>query len=791
MQFRFVLMLIAVLLVPLLAQLEAASSGKSTKGKSGAVPTPISYDKQIRPLLNKYCYSCHGNGKTKGDITLDGYKSDVEAVNDRQMWEKVLHNIRGHVMPPEKKPQPSLDEIDLLAKWVETQVFQCDCDHPDPGRVTLRRLNRAEYNNTIRDLMGVDFQPAEDFPADDSGYGFDNIGDVLSVPPILMEKYLAAAEKIMEAAVVSEDPAKARIKRFEAAQLPGSAPGEEVDGGSRRLAREGDIYINFNFPLAGEYALRASAYGEQFGPEPPRMTFRLGTNELKTFDVPVEAGTSAVYEVRLKVASGTNRFSASYINNLVNNTDRDRKKRGDRNLVIDHLEIAGPLDIPLPLPPVAHRRIFFRDSTPTNKTEYAREILALFATRAYRRPAKSDEVDRLVKFVQLATKQGDSFERGIQLALQAVLVSPHFLFRGELQPEPNNPKSVHPVNEYALASRLSYFLWSSMPDDELFALAAKGKLRRNLDGQVKRMLKDPKSRALVDNFAGQWLQLRNLRIATPDAKTFPDYDDALRSAMQKETETFFENIIRDDRSVLDFLDANYTFVNERLAKHYGIKSVKGDEFKRVSLKGTGRAGVLTQGAILTLTSNPTRTSPVKRGKYVLENILGTPPPPPPPDVPELKEAKLTGTLRQRMEQHRENPSCASCHARMDPIGFGFENFDGIGAWRKKDGDAAIDPAGQLVSGETFKGSGDLASILAKSKRDEFVRCLSEKMLTYALGRGLEFYDKCALDQISEGLAKRRYRFSSLITEVVKSAPFQNRRGEADKSGKLAVIETSR
>jgi len=521
------------------------------------------------------------------------------------------------------------------------------------------------------------------------------------------------------------------------------------------------------------------------------MTFRLGTNELKTFDVPVEAGTSAVYEVRLKVASGTNRFSASYINNLVNNTDRDRKKRGDRNLVIDHLEIAGPLDVPLPPLPVTHRRIFFRDSTPTNKTEYAREILAHFATLAYRRPAKSDEVDRLVKFVQLATKQGDSFERGVQLALQAVLVSPHFLFRGELQPEPNNPKAVHPVNEYALASRLSYFLWSSMPDDELFALAAKGKLRRSLDGQVKRMLKNPKSRALVDNFAGQWLQLRNLRIATPDAKTFPDYDDSLRAAMQKETETFFENIIRDDRSVLDFLDANYTFVNERLAKHYGIKSVKGDEFKRVSLKGTGRAGVLTQGAILTLTSNPTRTSPVKRGKYVLENILGTPPPPPPPDVPELKEAKLTGTLRQRMEQHRENPSCASCHARMDPIGFGFENFDGIGAWRQKDGDAAIDPAGQLVSGESFKGSGDLALILAKSKRDEFVRCLSEKMLTYALGRGLEFYDKCALDQMTEGLAKRRYRFSSLITEVVKSVPFQNRRGEADKSGKLAIIETGR
>jgi hypothetical protein len=789
MQLRLTFVVVAMLVGPALVPLEAAPFGKSAKSRPTGSQTAISYDKQIRPVLDRYCFSCHGNGKTKGDISLDGYKTDAEAINDRQMWEKVLHNVRGHVMPPENKPRPTLDEIDLLSRWVENQVFQCDCEHPDPGRVTLRRLNRSEYNNTIRDLVGVDFQPAEDFPADDSGYGFDNIGDVLSVPPILVEKYLAAAENVLDAAIVSKDRAKERVKHFEAAQLPGSAPGEEVDGGARRLAREGDIYINFGFPQPGEYALRASAYGEQFGPEPPRMTFRLGTNELKTFDVPVEAGTSVVYEVRLKVPGGTNRFSASYINNLVNNTARDRKKRGDRNLVIEFLEIAGPLDVPLPPLPATHRRIFFHDSTPTNKTEYAREIITRFATRAYRRPARSDEVERLAKFVQLAIKQGDTFERGVQLALQAVLVSPNFLFRGELQPEPDNPLAVHPVSEYALASRLSYFLWSSLPDDELFGLAAKGKLRRNLDGQVKRMLKDPKSRALVDNFAGQWLQLRNLRIATPDAKTFPEYDDALRNAMQMETETFFANIIRADRSVLDFLDANYTFVNERLARHYGIKNVKGDEFQRVSLKGTGRAGVLTQGAILTLTSNPTRTSPVKRGKYVLENILGTPPPPPPPDVPELKEAKLTGTLRQRMEQHRENPSCASCHARMDPIGFGFEHFDGVGAWRQMDGGSAIDPAGQLVSGESFKGSGDLAAILAKSKRDEFARCLSEKLLTYALGRGMEFYDKCALDQITQGLAKRRYRFSSLVLEVVRSVPFQSRRGELHKGDDLAATET--
>jgi hypothetical protein len=320
-----------------------------------------------------------------------------------------------------------------------------------------------------------------------------------------------------------------------------------------------------------------------------------------------------------------------------------------------------------------------------------------------------------------------------------------------------------------------------MPDDELFALAQQGRLRQQLDPQVRRMLKDPKSRALVDNFAGQWLQLRNLRIATPDAKTFPNYDEDLRTAMQKETETFFEHVIREDRSVLDFLNANYTFVNGRLARHYGLKKIAGDEFQRVSLKGTGRSGVLTHGAILTLTSNPTRTSPVKRGKYVLENILGTPPPPPPPDVPELRETKLTGTLRQRMEQHRENPSCASCHARMDPIGFGFENFDGIGAWRQKDGEFPIESAGALVTGESFKTPADLTAVLVKQKRDEFVRCLSEKLLTYALGRGLEFYDKCALDQITKGAFRKGYRFASLVLEIARSVPFQQRRGEEDKT----------
>ena len=764
---------------------EAASSKPARGGKTSA-PAGISYERQIVPLLDKYCYGCHGNGQKKGDFALAVYKAQADAVNDPKAWEKVLENVRSHAMPPEKKPQPRLEEQELISKWIEAQVFACDCDNPDPGRVTLRRLNRAEYNNTIRDLVGVPFQPADDFPADDSGYGFDNIGDVLSVPPVLMEKYLAAAEKIMEAAIVAEDPAKARVRRHPGAELEGSAPADVIDGGGKKLTREGDIFVRFTVAQPGEYALRAMAYGDQFGPEPPRMKLSLNQEELRTFDVPAQSDKPQLYEVKVRLAAGTNRFSAAYLNNFVDSTNKDPKKRGDRNLNIEFLEIAGPLDVAPPPPPETHRRIFFREGAPTNKTEYARAILQRFATQAFRRPAKAEEIDRLAKFVQMAQKQGDTFERGIQLALQAVLVSPGFLFRGELQPEPDNPKAVHPINEYALASRLSYFLWSTMPDAELFALAEKGKLRRNLDAQVRRMLKDKKSRALVENFGGQWLQLRNLRIASPDAKTFPGYDDELRAAMQQETEAFFEHIMREDRPVLDFLNANYTFVNGRLAKHYGIDGVKGETFQRVSLKGTGRAGVLTHGAILTLTSNPTRTSPVKRGKYVLENILGTPPPPAPPNVPELKEVKLTGTLRQRLEQHRENPTCASCHARMDPIGFGFENFDGVGAFRQKDDNFPVDPSGQLVSGESFKGAPDLAAMLARSKREEFVRCLSEKMLTYAIGRGPEFYDKCALEAISKGVSRKGHRFSSLILEIVRSVPFQQRRGEAERLSASAL-----
>ncbi len=770
--------IIAIAIVLAIALPLVSKAVPSGKSKIVEPAIPKDYEQDIKPLLGKYCYSCHSETKKKGDLSLESFETKAAVLKAKPVWEKVLHNVRTSEMPPENKPQPTEQERKLIASWIEKDVFNCDCENPDPGRVTLHRLNRAEYNNTIRDLLGVDFHPADDFPSDDSGYGFDNNGDVLSLPPILLEKYMAAAENILDKAIITEFTKLGPKKRFEAEKISFTEHGRILKR-DVRLGREGEVFTAFQFPKSGSYIFRAKAYGEQAGKEPARMELRINGQVIKTFDVTAVESSPAFYETTFKAGAGSNTISAAYINNYRNPKDPDPNNR-DRNLIIDYLEIVGPAG-PQILPEI-HKRIFPKPVPVLveEKKQYARGILSNFARRAYRRPVSTAELNRLASLVELAQSEGDNFEAGIKLAFQAVLVSPHFLFRGELQPDPNDSKSIHSIDEFALASRLSYFLWSSMPDDELFRLAQSGKLRKNIESQVGRMLRDKKASAFVENFAGQWLQIRNLNFLTPDPIKFPGFDDALRSAMQKETELFFESILKENRSVFELLNANYTFVNERLAKHYGIRGVTGEQFRRVSLKGTSRGGLLTHASVLTLTSNPTRTSPVKRGKWVLENILGTPPPPPPPDVPDLKDAKgteLTGTLRQRMEQHRANPTCASCHARMDPIGFSFENFDGVGAWRKKDGDLPINTSGELVSGESFRDANELRKILVSQKKEEFVRCLSEKLLTYALGRGMEMYDRCAIEEITKGLAEKNYKFNSLILEIVKSVPFQMRRGE--------------
>jgi hypothetical protein len=528
--------------------------------------------------------------------------------------------------------------------------------------------------------------------------------------------------------------------------------------------------------------LRARVFAQQAGSEPARMGLQVDGKDIATFDVPVGSNAPQVSEARATLKGGPHRLGVAFLNDYYDPMAADPARR-DRNLVVESIAVQGPeVTGPASLPE-SHRRILFCTPTPATRNECARAILERFASRAYRRQATAGEVGRLIRFVDLAEQSGESFERGIQLAVEAVLSSPQFLFRVELDPRPRQKGEQMPlvreVNEIELAARLSYFLWSSMPDDELLGLAREGRLREGdtLERQVRRMLADPKARALVENFGDQWLHLRLLDNINPDAKQFPGFDEALRGAMLEETRLFFESVVREDRSVLDFLDANDTFVNERLARHYGIPGVKGEEFRRIVLNDDRRGGLLGQASILTVTSNPTRTSPVKRGKWILEQILGSPPPPPPPDVPELKEDKevvLSGSLRQRMEQHRANPSCASCHSRMDPLGFGLENYDAIGGWRDKDGKFPIDASGTLPSGQSFEGPKALKAIL-KSRDREFVRCLAEKMLTFSLGRGLDYHDACAVDRIVAAMAEHNNTFSTLVWEIVRSDPFQKRR----------------
>jgi mono/diheme cytochrome c family protein len=770
------------LAVPVVLGLGLAAPAAEDRDAGGKAAT---YKEHVVPLLTKYCTYCHGGKKPRAGLDLEKYRDESAVAKDPKVWGQVLDYLESEEMPPPSRPQPSAKEAELLKRWIEARLSP-GCDGPaDPGRVTLRRLNRAEYNNTIRDLVGVDFHPADDFPSDDVGYGFDNIGDVLTLPPILMEKYLAAAEEIAEAAIVANERLDPLKRHIEAERVRGpDGFGEPYKGFARILASEGAIRSDFQPSREGEFVVRIRAFGQQAGPEPVKMAFKVNGDVVATFDVTATEDAPATYETRIPLKRGQKRIAVAFTNDYHQPDDPDPKKRGDRNLIVDWIEIEGPFDGGKSLPE-PHRRIVVRTPKTKDRDEWrecAREVLERFASRAYRRPATAEEVARLVRFVEMAHEDGERYERGIQLAVEATLASPHFLFRVEVDREPGKP---HPITDFELASRLSYFLWSSMPDDELFRLARENKLHEPgvLDAQVARMLKDGKARGLVENFAGQWLQVRNLRNVAPDPKQFPSFDEDLRAAMLRETELFFEAVAREDRSILDFLDADFTFLNERLARHYGIEGVKGPEFRRVSLKDDRRGGLLTQASILTITSNPTRTSPVKRGKWILEQVLGTPPPPPPPDVPELSEAKeavLSGTLRQRMEQHRANPNCASCHGRMDPLGFGFENYDAIGAWRDKDESFPIDPSGTLPSGQSFRGPKELKAIL-KAKDKDFARCLAEKMLTYALGRGLEFADRCTVDGIVAGLAADGYRFSSLVRGIVKSEPFLKRNAKGDES----------
>ena len=765
------------------SQTAAAAPVENTEQNRQPAESPATealFQKDVRPFLEKYCFDCHANGVEEGGLAFDDDTSAEKIDEHRKDYEKALRMISAEAMPPgDHYAQPTAKEREQVLRWLDDRLFFVDCTlPPDPGRVTIRRLNRAEYDNTIRDLLGVDFHPAKDFPSDEVGYGFDNIGDVLSLPPLLFEKYIEAAEEVASRAIIG-DPFSQVDRRVSGKDLQLEGSAALRDRGFAWMASTGSVAANLKIPVTSDYIVKVEAMAQQAGNEKAKLELRIDGEAVHTFDVQKNMKSETLeYSVRLK--DGQRKIEAAFINDYYNAKAKDRNQR-DRNAAVRSITVVGPQSFESELLPESHQQIVFtrpgKDESPDRASE---EILRKFLPRAFRRPVSDEEVERFQELVKLAIKRGDSFEQGIQLAVSAALVSPHFLFRVESDARPAETASIQYIEEYDLASRLSYFLWSSMPDEELFQLASAGKLHEPdvLRKQVRRMLADEKSQSIVDNFAMQWLNLRLLEEMEPDPKLFPQFNEELRQDLQTETRKFFETIMREDRSVLEFLDGDFTFVNERLAKLYGIGGIKGDEFQKVSLAGLPRRGVLTQGSILTLTSNPTRTSPVKRGKWVMENILGTPPPPAPPDVPELEEtlakAPEGASLRDQLELHRKDPACASCHRVMDAIGFGFENFDAVGQWRDKDDGVKIDASAELKGSGSFNGPVELVKIL-KTRDEDFRRSLAEKMLTYALGRGVEYYDRCAIDEICKKMKSNGDRFSTLITEVVLSDPFLKRR----------------
>jgi mono/diheme cytochrome c family protein len=727
------------------------------------------FETKILPTISKYCIACHGGAKPKGGLTLESLRQAGDFQRNPELLETLLQRVRDAEMPPPGKPQPGKEERTALLNWAQRQLDLARASgKPNPGRVTLRRLNRSEYDNTIRDLTGVDFKPAEGFPSDDVGYGFDNIGDVLTLPPVLMEKYLAAAEVIVDQAL-RRRPTLSTSRSWQGNEFTPRAPGLLVgnDRQFRVLKDASEIRVTFDFPRGGEYEFQITGYNVGPGEAAPQVLLKMDGSPVKQFST---KGTEKKHESlkhRAGAKAGMHELSLALVDAARPEQGKKDSPKSSRQFILVRLDLKGPLE------EVKHPILVVAPGPQLPPRSAARQILLRFAERAFRRPVKPEEVDRLMQLFDRAAARGDKFEEALKLPLQAVLVSPHFLFRVERDAGTAETRA---LDGFELASRLSYFLWSSMPDDALLDAARHGKLgsAQGLAAQAMRMLEDDRAWALVENFAGQWLQLRNLGGAAPDPKRFPAFDEPLRQAMQKETELFFAEMLHRPLPLTLFLDADFTFVNERLARHYGIPGVKGKAFRKVSLSSTPRRGILTHGSILTITSNPTRTSPVKRGKWVLETILGTPPPPPVPEAGDLKEGEeARGTLRQRMEQHRANPNCATCHNRMDPIGFGFENFDAIGAWRTRDGDLPIDSTGTLPSGQSFQSPGELVGLL-KQRDDDFRRCLAEKMLTFALGRGLESSDRRYVADIAAATKAGGDTLAALIREVVKSEPFRFR-----------------
>jgi cytochrome c551/c552 len=785
-------------------------------------------------LLNQYCITCHNAKLQTGGLALD--KLDLHRAGDNaEAWEKVARKLRAGMMPPAGVPRPDRHALDALAGSVEDALDRAAAANPNPGRTPLHRMNRGEYANAIRDLLAVDVDAATLLPADDSSNGFDNIADVLGISPALLERYVAAAAKISRLAVGDPETAPLDVTYTVRGDLSQT---ETLDG--LPLGTRGGTVVRHNFPLDGEYLIKLSlmklSFGQVFGEgaEGQELEVSLNGERVKLYkldevpmffmrakpgapapaepliDAAVDPNAERVkmtpdihLEFKLNAKAGPQTLGVAFLQkSYTANEDlvhRPGASTFDPNIgmqygydTVPHLarvDITGPYHATGPGDTPSRRRIFVcHPSTPADEIPCARKILSTLVRRAFRRAPSDNDIESLLSFYQQERNKTGSFEAGIEIALRRILADPEFVFRFEPSPANALPNQPYRVSDTELASRLSFFLWSSIPDDELMSVAIQGKLHDPavLERQTRRMLADERSSALATNFADQWLYLRELKSSNPDGREFPDFDDNLRQAFQRETEMLFESVQHEDRSVLALLDADYTFVNERLAKHYGIPNVYGPDFRRVPVPSDARRGLLGQGSMLLVTSNANRTSPVQRGKWILENLLASPPPLPPPNVPPLKEnsdAAAATSVRERMEQHRANPACAGCHKIMDPIGLALENFDGVGHWRTVDAGFKIDAAGQLVDGTRVDGPASLRQALL-ARPEAFVGALTEKLLMYGVGRETKYYDMPVVRSVMRDAAPSgkgpadRYRFSELVLGIVKSAPFQMRMKEA-------------
>jgi mono/diheme cytochrome c family protein len=783
---------------------------------------------QHRAVLDRYCVTCHNERLRTAGLSLE--KIDVARVPDAPaVWEKVVTKLRSGAMPPAGMPRPEQASLDAFATYLETALDRAATAHPNPGRPSLRRLTRTEYRNAIRDLLAVDIDAGSLLPADDSRFGFDNIGSVLTLSPLLAERYLAVARQVRRLALGDAAIGPA-LEVYDVSKhlIQEDRAGEDLPFGSR-----GGLAVRHHFPADGEYIFKVRLQrnsreyirGMQ---EAHDLDVRLDGRRIGRFTIGGERrGRSAgifstasmgdvaqeqyerradeILDVRQWVDAGPHLISAAFIKDgsvpeaplqpRMTMYDFSQYKGGEPGVAT--LGVDGPYNVTGVGATASRGKIFVcQPAGIADEEPCAKRILATLARRAYRRPVTDDDVQTLVAFYRTGRREG-GFQSGIGLALERMLVGPEFLFRIERDRDPlsvapgtagspsrlrDGVPAAYRISDLELASRLSFFLWSSIPDDELLNLAERGRLKESavLEGQVRRMLADARASSLVTSFAAQWLHLRNLGSVAPDLERFPYFDENLREAFRKETELFFESMLREDRSVLDLLSADYTFVNERLARHYGIPGIYGSHFRRVRVTDANRGGLLGHGSILTVTSYANRTSPVVRGKWVLDNILGTPPPPPPPNVPELKARDPQGkvlSMRAQMEQHRSNPVCASCHRVMDPLGFALENFDGVGRWRTTDADEPVDASGAMPDGTAFRGPAGLRQVLLQTRREQFASTVTDRLLIYALGRGLEYYDAPVVRSIVREAAAGGYTLSSLVLGVAKSTPFQMRRSE--------------